>query len=543
MRAVLCSLVLLVMAGAGLASESVTVPWDEFRRLYRDSVRRQLLKELGGKREESVSSLDEATYSVKVSDGRAAVQVLISGHHVSGKPRTLRLFGSSAIVAKVEALKGGTLRSGDEGFSLLPAGVGQFQVSLSLVIPIDRDRRSQLLAFRVPTALKNTLALTLPDDLRLLEHPGLAGSDGRLLFAPTGKIQLRFGQRAAQAAGGKVEVDALTRLGFRGGKVLLVTWFQPGREVNRPLELKLPAGARYVGSSLQRDQVIARAGGILTLKLSAPDTAPFSVSCSLDRPAAGKSLALTLPDIVGNTARENFLIVDEPDGAEMKVSAKGLTAGVPASRLPRGLRVLRGLAGNCLLLPHGARLQLNIRTFRALEPPGVVVDCVEFFTAFEENGGELSVLRATVPAGAVPRLHLEAIPGAKIWSLRINGKKKAIYGNGKAGWILPLERNKPSKIELAFLRRGGKLKLRGMLEAILPATGLSARRLLFAVALPARVQLISAEGAVSPTRPKLLTPPQEFVGKRYFFARSFHKGGQLKVKLYYREPAKDKRED
>ena len=542
-RSALCSVVLAGLASTAFPAETVTLPLDQFLQLYKASLRKQLIEEAGVDRQKPVSLVEEAAFSVTVSADRATVQAAISGRHVSGKAAAIPLFDGNAILAKVLAVKGATLHSSANGLALLPQGTGQFQVNVLLLVPAKRERRSRVLALKVPNALRNSMTLSIPEDMRLAEHPGLRDRDGQLLFASTNRIKIRLEPKPAAGVASKPEIASLTSVGFKGGRILLVTSFQPVREFGRTLAIRLPEGARYSGSSLSPEQVTAKGKGELHLEFGNGCQSPFAVSCTMEVPVAGKSLALQLPEVVGNVAREQFLFVDEPDDAEIRLSGPGLKDGVSTSRLPGGLRRLSMANGKCRLLLRGGKLSLTLRTFRALEAPGQVVDSVEFFTAFEENGGALSVLRTAIPAGAEPRLHIEAIPGARVWSLKVNGRKKAVYGNGKQGWIVPLERGKASVVEVAFLRRGDKLKLRGTLEAILPATGLSARRLLFAVALPERVQLVSAEGAISPAKQTSVALPPEFTGKRYYFARSFHKGEQLRAKLYYREPAKDERED
>ncbi len=538
MRAALVLVLVLGTAGPSLAGESATVPWREFRQLYRESIEREIMKRLPAKRPRALHTLEEAVYQLRLGEKSASCRVLLSGKVLAGRPAPVALFSDEVVLARIESVKGGTLVSGKGGFSLLPDEKAQFQVSLSLLVPVREDRRSKHVAFAIPAALKNSLRVELPAGARLLAHPGIADREGLLHFSSAGRLELRFEEKRDGPAAPAADIDALTRARLEDGKLLLDTHFRPARPVAAPLTLRLPAGARYASSSLKSSWLGKAGKGALELRLPAGFAEPFSVRCVLDAPPGEESLTFRLPGIEASAGRGGYLILEEPDDAELSAAAKGLVAAVPVARLPAGLRALAGRAERCAQVPTGSELKLSVRRFWTVGALQVMADSVHFFTAFEEAGGNLSVLRVKLPAGAGPRLRLAAVPGAEIWSLKVNGKKRRVYGLGKDGWIVPLAREGESEVELAFLRKGKKLGLEGRLEALLPRTGLSARKLVFAVALPPRVELVSVEGELTPAREGPDSAPREFVGKRYYFARSFYKGGGLKAALHYREPVK-----
>jgi hypothetical protein len=136
------------------------------------------------------------------------------------------------------------------------------------------------------------------------------------------------------------------------------------------------------------------------------------------------------------------------------------------------------------------------------------------------------------------------LPETEIWHLKVNGKRTKIYearenspeetGNDK--WIIPLVRGETSHVELAFIRKGRKPGLHGRLETVLPETGLPSRRVHVGIALPERLQLLSLEGPVSPAGGESWQKPAEFIGKPYYFSRSFYKGEGLKMAISYKEP-------
>jgi hypothetical protein len=50
------------------------------------------------------------------------------------------------------------------------------------------------------------------------------------------------------------------------------------------------------------------------------------------------------------------------------------------------------------------------------------------------------------------------------------------------------------------------------------------------------VELLSLDGTVSPARGESWKRPAEFIGKPYYFSRSFYKGEGMSLALAYKEP-------
>ena len=128
---------------------------------------------------------------------------------------------------------------------------------------------------------------------------------------------------------------------------------------------------------------------------------------------------------------------------------------------------------------------------------------------------------------------------AEIWALTVNGRPERVYdGDDHASWVVPLASGQASQVELAFLSRDEKLGLHGRLVARVPRTGLSAKEIRVVLGLPARVELMSIEGPVSPAKTDPGKLPASFAGVPHIFTRSFYKGEAFDVALYYREPTK-----
>lgn len=133
---------------------------------------------------------------------------------------------------------------------------------------------------------------------------------------------------------------------------------------------------------------------------------------------------------------------------------------------------------------------------------------------------------------------MKAVPDAEIWSLKVNGRKGKVYTNGENRWIIPLVAGEISHVELALLQKGVRLGLRGRLEASLPHSGIPSRTVRVGIALPERVQLLSMEGPVNSEPTERWETPAEFVGRPYFFSRSFYKGEGMTLAVLYKEPVK-----
>jgi len=180
------------------------------------------------------------------------------------------------------------------------------------------------------------------------------------------------------------------------------------------------------------------------------------------------------------------------------------------------------------------------RHFKQVSTPPLVLDVVSYFTSFDENGNVLSVLVMDLPKEAGPYLKIDAIPGTRIWSLKVNHQNKKIYSTGEkdSKWIIPLSRGKISHVELATIQQGKKLGLHGKLETSLPGMELAARKMNMAIALPDRVQLISFEGPLNSDSKSRVHPPKEFIGTPYYFSRFFYKGQAMRIAIMYKEPVK-----
>jgi hypothetical protein len=293
-----------------------------------------------------------------------------------------------------------------------------------------------------------------------------------------------------------------------------------------------------------RDMVIsevvcARGGSLLSGQdeedgiqfLPAGGTNAFEVSVSFfvrvreeDRSSA---IAFAIPP-----ALQNSLTLKLPDALKL-VEAPGITdeAGVYHFAASRSLGVrfaAKAVSGTNTIDVSGLSLA---------DAAPVVLDSQDFFTSFDENGSILSVMVMDVPASAGPHLRIAEIPDVEVWSLTVNGTPRNVYRD-TGSWIIPLENEGSSRVQLALLRQAGKLGLQGHLETFLPSTGLPSRTLRVGMALPPRVQLLALDGPVSPASGEAWVVPADFIGNPHFFSRAFYKGEGMKLAVSYKEPVK-----
>jgi hypothetical protein len=195
-------------------------------------------------------------------------------------------------------------------------------------------------------------------------------------------------------------------------------------------------------------------------------------------------------------------------------------------------------------VPDDGSIVLEVQPFESVSTPPVVLDALSLFVSHDENGTALSVLRATLPGAIGPRFRVQPVEGARIWSLKVNGRNREVYAEEGGAWVLPLAGGTDSEVELAYVTQGEKLGLHGRLDMVLPKTDLPARRVQVGIGLPGRVQLLSLEGPVSPVPPgEAPGVPDDFAGKPHFFSRSFYGGEGMALAASYKEPVAYKEGD
>lgn len=538
MRLATLSLVLLVAAATPASGEeSVFVPWEEIKTLYREKLEREF--EDARLQEPQVYSLDEARYRIRLLPGGAEIDVLVTGKSVSGKPAPIPLFGKGAVVTSVSQVTGGTVMTPSDldTTAILPDGPGvAFQFVARLLAEAEEDSGAKSITVPIPKALQNALELDVPAGLQLLNAQGIADEEGVYRFSASPSLTLRYVDTARLEAATVIQIDTLSRISAQRGRTFLSAHFLPVRAVPESLILQAPAGAKYLSSSLRTSSIRELGDSRYELTLPEDQAGVFSIEWAIDMTADGSPITLTLPAIEGNGGQQGRFVLEEPEDGQVTIAAEGLVPRIPVDRLPEALRPATAGAQFYASVPAESAITLTPSRFQPVSTPTTVLESQFLFVSFEENGNVLSVLVLDVPPDVGPRLELKAVPNAEIWSVTVNGAKKKVYGGDEGTWMIPLDSGQPSHVELAFLEEKEKLGLQGRLEASIPETGLPSQEVGIGVALPSRVELLSMEGPVSPAKGDEWPIPVEFVGTRYFFSRAFYKGEGMALAVSYKEP-------
>lgn len=524
------------------AGDGMFIPWDEFKALYRQSIEQELLPQATApKKAPQVYSIDEVRYKVVIGATGAVGEARLAGTVISGDPDPIPLFGNDVAVSEVPEVSGGAIltTSDTSRLAFLPeANAKAFRMVMTFLLKSQEENGAHLLSFAVPPSARNSLELILPEGARLAEEPGIADTNGVFHFTACPKVTVRYfdKEQALAPASAVIELDAVTQISVDKNRLMVSTHFQPMRPAPETLVLRVPTGMQYAASSLKASRLTKTADDRYEISFPTNEQAPFSVEFALEGLGGQNEVAFTLPAIEGNTGAEARFTVEEPDDGQVTVAAEGLVSRIPVEKLGEVLGKSVGRSLFYTKAQPNTEIRLAYKPFQTVGTPTTVLDAQALFVSFEENGNVLSVLRMDVPPEVGARLKLKAVADAEIWSLTVNDVKQSVYSGEQDVWILPLDGTQMSHVELAFLQRGPKLALQGALKVPVPETGLPSRELHVGVALPARVNLLSLEGPVSPAAGDQWKPPAEFLGKPHFFSRSFYRGEGMTLAVAYKEP-------
>jgi len=539
----------LIAPSTLFGADSVSVPWEEFKRVYEESVIRKALEKAGKEKQPLVYSIAKAAYHLTIYKTHALGRLNLSGEIISGKPGMILLFDNKLVIKDLINVTGGALLWGQhkvDNIIFMPDGSKKFSLSLTFFASIEEDRKSRFVRINIPTALKNSLGLKLSSGLRLVDTPGILDTDGNYLFSARRSLLVRFSDESGLIAAPVVQVDTLSRIQLQGPKIIITTHFIPVQPLLTELKIKLPANATYISSSLNNSSISKLKNDTLQLKISPEKMKAFSITIGLNPSQTVEDVSFSLPAILNNNGHQGSFILDQPNEGQLSLVGKFSVSRIPVSRLNSKLQAAAGNKRYFMRIAPNAKINLSIRRFKALQTPPVVLDEVSFYTSFDDNGSILSVLIMDVPSAAGAHLRISQVTNTEIWYLKINGVNRKVYADRSAAniditrnvWVIPLAGQETSHVELAFISRGDKLKLHGRLETVLPETKLPARSVRIGIALPERLQILSLDGPIIPAPESVWETPEEFIGKPYYFSSSFYRGEEMKLAIYYKEPVK-----
>ncbi len=526
------------------ADSSLTLPWDEFKTLYTEKIQQQFDQDHKKEIPKTIISIDEAHYKVSIDGSEALVDVLIKGKQLQGKPEPLPLFDHNVAISQINNVEGGAIISNVSSdnpgyFFYIDSSTEDktFQVSLTLVVSLLEDRQSQKLSFKIPTAVRNVLDVELPLETELIEHPGIQQSVQRYYFSPDDQLTLRFAdstKRDQQI----VDVDTFTQIELEGDKYVFTFHCVPDHFSKQNIVLAFDSPLRYLDSSLPASRLRPSGPNMLVIDTGRNDNKEFTLRFEAD---AKQSLAdLQLPALTGNIGREGIFQIIEPVEAQISLSGEKLQRDLSYNRLPASIKLNSDVSGDFQKIEKSHSFNLDLKRFDAVEAPQIVLNELFFYTSFAENGNEISVIRIELPKQAGDRLELKPIPNTEIWSLLVNGKKKEVFtqtnDDQKTIWVIPLEENESSVVELTYIQNHKKLGLEGRLSITVPETGLAAEKVFVSVGLTDRVELVAVEGDLTPAETAQCPVVKSFTGKPYIFQYPFYRGKALEAAIFYKEP-------
>jgi hypothetical protein len=525
---------LLLFVGGAQAQTDVAVPLEEYKSLFRERIERELREQ---PKTPDLHTIEQAEYIVHLDSSRVEGEVQLRGKVVSGKPPAFKVLGREVAVTEVVETSGGALLSDGDGAPafLAEPGAPEFVVHLRFSILTTEDAGMRAARFAIARSVRSALTVNVGDGLLLAEAPGIVAGDGAYHLAAADAITLRFFDRENVAAAAMVEVDTLAEITAQKGRHLVRLWMLPKRSMQAPVVVVAPTGAQYVGASLPADAIAKNADGLYNVALRAPDAGPAYVEFLLEEQPL-ENAPLTLPTIEANRGQQGRFVVQEPSDGEVAVSGDGLMQNLPIDRLGDALASVVPRQTAFMSVPGAPELKLSLRQFEPADAMSTVLAVQQLFTVIEENGTSLSTLILELPKDWGRRLRLDAVPGAQIWSLSVNGAAKQVLMGEDGAWLIPLEPGVASKVAISFLTHSEKLGLLGKVPVVVPKTGLASQSLHVGVALPARLMLTGIEGGLSTVNGASWEAPLEFTGRKYYFSRAFYKGEGSAIVVAYKEP-------
>ena len=534
--AVLC---VLLSAGLCRAAEG-GYPWEELKALYREQIARELAPEVAPEPEpEPVAVVEYVHYDLELGRDRAGGTMELQGRVLSGTGAELPAFGAGLLLRDIEELTGADLLPVADGETRLRtnAGAETFSLRASIFATPSEGRGARVLTIVPPRALMVRLSIALADGLRLLEAPGIADAQGVYhLGAVTAPLVVRYARDTGPVQAEAPEIDLFTRVRVGQRRLFLETWGVPLRPIPPDTTLHLAGGSQFVASSLRPSALQQVDGDALVLHGGDDWREPFSVESVVVLPEDGAPLELRLPYVDKNIGREGRFSVRDPEDGQVTVSGEGLVSDLPVAQLGEGVPL--GDDGTYMRVPSNGVVSLAVNRFRAGGGREIVLPYQAVYVSVDETGRSLTTLSLELPREAGPRLVLEPVADGEIWSLRVNDQARQVYSDADGAWVIPLDPGKPSQVELAVIREGEPLGLRGALTVTVPRTGLAARMLYVGVDLPDRVELLSVEGPVNTESNAAKEQPPMVASATYVFTQPFYKGTGVAIEVAYKEPVK-----
>lgn len=201
----------LLFAGTAFAQNEVTIPYNEFKELYSESLKTKWDEEHAA--DPFVYSVDHAAYTMNLTRDGALCDAVIKGAVISGKPEPISLFNDRVIIKNIAQVTGGALlcnQGQKAGVSFLPSHEEPFGIHVSFFVPAAEDNRSGFVATDIPSALTNSLTLKTAARLTVTEVPGIKDGDGLYHFSSRSSLEIRFAESVNEKKEDKAKTESLS---------------------------------------------------------------------------------------------------------------------------------------------------------------------------------------------------------------------------------------------------------------------------------------------------------------------------------------------
>ncbi len=513
-----------------LAENNLTLPWSEFKTLYTQQLEQQL------KKEETITptlySFDQASYQVKIEKNQLLVSAEIKGRRLQGNASSVQLFGRGIALTQIETSEGATLMSDESGYQLyLSDKVDSFVLKIQFLSPLQTQNNQSVVSLQIPPAVSNQLSLLPSDDFDLHPNKALTQLGGQYYFSPTSHLSLQFDPSHLNQL--PPSIDILTEISLKGEQLIFNLFGMVRKNTNPSFILQFDPRFQYLQSTVNRtDLKQIDQHQIQIERLNQPY---FNFTFAIK--AAALTKQIQLPHIVNNQGLEQNYQVIHPIEAEIYIqTSQGMPLKLSPSSLPDSLLSHLSHQEN-YRLRENQQLSIQVQRFETVETTKMVLDDIYFYHDYDKNGRQISGLKMVLPEQAGERLWLDAVKGADIWKVRVNGQATKVY-HAKGRWMIPLGTEKPASVEISWLQKQAKMQLKGDLPLFIPKTGIAARHVLINIGLPEDIQLLAVDGEINPTQNS--TIPDEIKQNEqsisHLFETHFYRGGEITATIYYKEP-------
>jgi hypothetical protein len=296
----------------------------------------------------------------------------------------------------------------------------------------------------------------------------------------------------------------------------LVTYIVRGAPV-RTLRLAIPAGWRNVEITGRDVRTWRNDGTNWVVSLQEKVIGDYTLLVTYDQPVPYERGELSVGGLRALDAANSsgYLALAAPPG----VALAGQTNQVPGllsiavEELPPEYRVMikDPVLRACKYPGPGTEARVAFQRYQARELLNHAADLVLLTTRLSSEGESVTEMQSYIKNASSQYLAVDLPPGARLWSLQVNGEKVQALerGAGKILVALPrrLDPNEPSRVAMAYATQGSKPGWRSRVDLLAPGLGAQSIYARWTVFPPLRHVIAGIHGDLTP-------PPRAASGVR-----------------------------